>query len=299
MLDHVLCADGTHLHFREGLAVLGDIALEGAVDDFLQEGDRLGRGDLVEGDADVADVRQVRIGTDINLVAVHSHHDGRVGDLGQQLLGLLFRERRLHGLFAGDGPDDAVGQPVGAERGVGGVLVGIFHDAPDKVLALVVGILEFGGVDGFAAPFGFIGVGGRRFGGAAEFVLALGFALLGPLVVFHVAAEPERVHGDAEAGVAQDFVGGGHAGSVDGLAFELGVDRADVGHLHIVLLEVLECIGRFDGASFVPPKDDGTGNDEDDAPQDALERAFHLASVGLPGGFLVCHSCLGYYSGIS
>ena len=147
VLDHVLSAHRAHLHFRERLAILGDVALESSVDDFFQDGNRLGRGHLVEGDADIADVRRFRIGTDVDLVAADGHHDRGVGHLGQQLFRLFLGDVRLDRLFARDGADDAVGQLVGAEGGGGCILVEVFDYAPDKVLAFVVGILEFIGID--------------------------------------------------------------------------------------------------------------------------------------------------------
>ena len=290
VFEHVLGADGAHLHAGEGLAVLGDVAFERAVDHFLQQGDGLGRSHLGEGDPHVADVRRGRIGADVDLVVRDGDRDGRVGDLGQQLGLHGGIERRIGGLFTRDAGDDAVGKPVGAEGHVLRAGFRVVDGTPHEILAPVVGILEFVGVLRFAAPGGFVGVGRRCFRAAAELVLAFGFAVLRPLVVFYGAGEADGVDGDAEGFVAEDFVGGGHTGSVDRFAFESGIDGRYVGKFDVILLEIFQGVTGLDGTALVPPEDDRAGKDQDDTPQNPLEGALDFASVGLPCSFLESHN---------
>ena len=111
-------------------------------------------------------------------------------------------------------------QLIGTERHVLGILFCVVEGGQHHILVLIGGIVEIRRLDRTRYPLLGVGVGGGGHFLTAELVLTLRLRVLHPLVVFHGATDGDSLGADAELGIRERILGGGHCTSADEFAVE-------------------------------------------------------------------------------
>ena len=176
----------------------------------------------------------------------------------------------------GCGPADAVlqeiRQGVGPEGDVGSPDRLFLKVGQNGVDALILWVVEGAGIDGAGGPGLLVGVGRDGLLAAAQLLALLGVGLLLPLVVLHVAVQPDGHRLDAEDRIPQLVLRFRAAHSVDDLALQRRVHLADVRHILGQHLRLANGPRGLEGPLLVPPEQHRSHRDEDKARNNALER---------------------------
>ena len=275
---HVLLA---HAESREGISVGGAELPERVAGNRGDDGNVV-LGNLGERHAHVAHAGLIGRAAEIQHVALAVHHGSRTaGVLGRgiriagkepllKFRALPFRHIEGEGPFAGNRLNQEPGEAVGAEGDVlRHELLRSCLDA-DRIL-MSRGDLEVLGTHGRGNPLSRVGIRSDGFLTASELLPRLGLRLLGPLIKFDLAVQPDGVDLHAKIGVCHLVFCHGASRRVHYLPLKGGVDFVCRGHGNRGKLCLGYGVARADSAPLVPVQKARRHDEEDDAHTDSPE----------------------------
>ena len=164
--------------------------------------------------------------------------------------------------------DQALAELVGTKGYVLGILLSILDGGQHHVLILIGRVLELRRLNGTAHPFLRVGIGRGNHFLAAKLVLRRLVLVLHPLVVLHLTTDGNCLGTDTELGVGQRVLGSSHRCATYQFAVQRSVFLVGVFHLHIIAGGLFEHLLCLYGATFVPPQQGRSCQEQHDTSSD-------------------------------
>ena len=116
--------------------------------------------------------------------------------------------------------------------------------------------------------------------------------LLHPLVILHLAAQPDGHRSGAESRVCQRIVGLSHSCGVDQLAVKFRIDGGYILHVNGLLLGLIQHPCRLHRPAFIDPEQYCSRNQQKNSCADALPGFSETLAVTCSCSFLVSHNLM-------